>query len=155
MKTLIIYDSLFGNTEKIARSVRDALGNGAVLVHMKDFQMNLLDDAGLIIAGSPTRAFRPTPALTNLLKRIPAGALKGKNAAAFDTRINYDEIKIPVLKSFMKWMGHAARHLAATLKKKGAVLKAPPEGFFVTGPEGPLKPGETERAGKWAKQLAL
>jgi hypothetical protein len=43
--------------------------------------------------------------------------------------------------------------IANNLKGKGGNLVAPPEGFFVTGKEGPLKEGELERAAGWAKGI--
>jgi len=39
------------------------------------------------------------------------------------------------------------------LAKKGASTPLAAEGFFVNGKEGPLKDGELERAGAWAKSL--
>jgi flavodoxin I len=49
--------------------------------------------------------------------------------------------------------GYAAAPSAALLKKKGGEQIAPPEGFLVQDREGPLKPGELERAASWAAQL--
>jgi hypothetical protein len=49
--------------------------------------------------------------------------------------------------------GYAASTIAKALKKKGANLIAAPEGFLVTGEQGPLKDGELDRAAEWAKQI--
>jgi hypothetical protein len=49
--------------------------------------------------------------------------------------------------------GYAAGRIANNLKKKGSTLIASPEGFFVTGGQGPLKEGELERAAAWAKGI--
>jgi len=49
--------------------------------------------------------------------------------------------------------GYAAGRIANNLKKKGGILIASPEGFFVTGGQGPLKEGELERAAAWAKGI--
>jgi len=35
----------------------------------------------------------------------------------------------------------------------GATIIAPPEGFIVTGTEGPLRDGELPRAVEWAKGI--
>jgi hypothetical protein len=51
--------------------------------------------------------------------------------------------------------GYAANTIASTLKKKGGQLLVPPEGFLVTGEQGPLKEGELERAARWAGQIQL
>jgi hypothetical protein len=49
--------------------------------------------------------------------------------------------------------GTAAPKIAKTLKEKGGTLVGQPQGFFVTGGEGPLRDGEVERAAAWAKGL--
>jgi hypothetical protein len=44
-----------------------------------------------------------------------------------------------------------ARPIADKLVEKGGRLIFPPEGFYVSGTEGPLKDGELERAAEWGK----
>ena len=72
--------------------------------------------------------------------------------AAFDTRIETSDIPSPVLRTFVKIGGYAARPIADRLKKKGGDLIASPEGFFVAGEKGPLKEGELERAAGWVRR---
>jgi hypothetical protein len=68
MKTLVIYDSVFGNTEKIAQSIAAALGTQAVPVSQVDAgQLRGLD---LLVVGSPTRKFSPTEDISKLLKDL-------------------------------------------------------------------------------------
>ena len=57
------------------------------------------------------------------------------------------------MRFIMKMGGYAARRMAESLKKKGASLVVPPEGFFVKDREGPLKEGELERAAEWVKTI--
>jgi hypothetical protein len=64
-----------------------------------------------------------------------------------------DTINSPVFRFIVNKGGYAANTIANTLKKKGGILLAPPEGFLVTGEQGPLKDGELERAADWAKQI--
>ena len=49
--------------------------------------------------------------------------------------------------------GYAADRIASSLTRKGFALTGTPEGFRVCGTEGPLQPGEIERAGAWAAAL--
>jgi flavodoxin len=107
----------------------------------------------LLVVGSPTRAFRPSPATSSFLGGIPANGLQGIKVAAFDTRMSVQEVNSPILSFFAKLFGYAAQPIAAKLKKKGGTPAIPPEGFFVKGSEGPLKEGELERAADWAKQI--
>ena len=156
MKALVVYDSFFGNTEKIARAIGMSLGAAADVTtsRVSDLQPEQLAGATLLVVGSPTRKFRPTPAITRLVKNLAARQLEGVGVAAFDTRIDTGDIKFALLRFLIHRAGYAARPIAAGLTKSGGELLAAPEGFFVGGTEGPLKTGELERAGAWARQIA-
>jgi len=155
MKTLIIYDSVFGNTEKVAQVIASALGTTEDVRIAKVTETNATQLAGLehLIVGSPTRGFRPTEPLTGFLKSIPENALIGIRVAAFDTRIAVRDIKNPILRFMAGIGGYAAKPIAEHLKKKGGTLVVPPEGFYVNASEGPLKDGELERVAAWALQI--
>ncbi len=155
MKVLIIYDSFFGNTEQIAQAMGNALGSQAEVntLRVGDVKPEHLTDLDVLIVGSPTRAFSPTPETKKLLGSIPQHGLKGVKVAAFDTRIALSDVDSRILPVFVKVFGYAAKPIADRLKKKGGELIIPPEGFFAKGAEGPLKEGELERAADWAKQI--
>jgi len=144
MKALIVYDSVYGNTEKIARAIAEAITpSGEVKVlGAGEANPSELASIDLLIIGSPTHAGRPTPAVQDLLNKIPKLSLQGINVAAFDTRIPTKLVRV---------FGYAAGRIAGNLKRKGGALIASPVGFFVTGSKGPLKEGELERAAGWAK----
>jgi hypothetical protein len=95
-----------------------------------------------------------TSALMGWLQAIPKDGLRGVQVATFDTRLTEQQIKeTPVLKLFVRKSSYAAWWLAKRLQKKGGALLLPPEGFYVEGMEGPLLPGELERAANWARQI--
>jgi flavodoxin I len=152
MKALIIYDSVFGNTEKVAKAMAAALETSTLPV--SQVTLDMLRGLDVLIVGSPTRSFRPTPAISKFLKSLPKDQLAGIRAAAFDTRIWLPTIDSAALRFLVDKGGYAANTVASAIKKKGGTLDVPPEGFLVTGEEGPLKEGELERAAAWAKQLA-
>jgi len=156
-KTLIIYDSIFGNTEKIARAIGGSLGSQAEVgtLRVGDMQPEQLTGLELLIVGSPTRGFRPTPAIAAFLKTIPANNLKGIRVAAFDTRLSVKDVNNILLNILARIFGYAAAPIAASLTKNGGVLALPPEGFFVKASEGPLKEGELERSAAWGKQIKM
>ena len=155
MKMLVIYDSIFGNTEQIARAIGNALGGqeDVGILRAGDVRPEQLTSLELLLVGSPTRAFRPTGAIKQLLRRIPRAGLKGVRVAAFDTGISTSDIDSSVGRFFVNRFGYAARPISDMLRKKGGELVVPPEGFFVKGAEGPLKEGELERAAAWAKKI--
>jgi flavodoxin len=154
MKSLVVYDSFFGNTEQIAQAVSAALaGPGEVAARrVNEVALEHLTGVTLLIIGSPTRAFRPSPAISKFLKKLPS--LAGVNVAAFDTRAALEDVNSRILPPLVKMFGYAAKPIADKLVKKGGRLAAAPEGFLVGGTEGPLKDGECERAAAWAQRLA-
>ena len=123
MKTLIIYDSFFGNTEQIAQAIGNALGppEDVEVLRVGNVKPAQLMGATLLIVGSPTRGFRPTPAISNLLKRIPKNGLKGVKVAAFDTRFAVDEIEssVFILRILVNVFGYAASLSQIDSRRKG------------------------------------
>jgi flavodoxin len=155
VKALIVYDSVFGNTEQIAKAIGDSIAEltSTEVVKVSEAKLEQLQGTGLLIVGSPTRAFKPTKAIVDFLIQIPSNGLKGIDVAAFDTRVNTEDVNSRILNGFVKIFGYAAKPIADKLQKKGGNLMLPPEGFFVKDNEGPLKEGELERAAEWAKQV--
>ena len=154
MKALVVFDSFFGNTEQIARAIGTALADDyeVGLVRVGEFKPEQLSGVQLLIVGSPTRGFRPTPAINAFISGIPAGGLKGVEVAAFDTRITAQDVNNIVYTPMVKIFGYAAKPIADKLARKGSHVIVLPEGFHVEGEKGPLKEGELERAAAWAKQ---
>jgi len=146
MKTLIVYDSFYGNTEKIARAIATALTPSGEVKVLRPSEVNPaeLSSVDLLIIGSPTQGGKQTPAIQEFLSKIPANAMKNVSVASFDTRLSTRLVGI---------FGYAAGKIAESLKGKGGNLILPPEPFFVKGREGPLKDGELERAAAWAKKI--
>jgi flavodoxin len=146
MKTLIIYDSVHGNTAKIAQTIGDALA-GEVSVRRAGGSEGPAEPktVDLLIVGSPIHGGWFTEAIKGWLDQVPATALQGTRVAAFDTRTPTRLGRI---------FGYAAPRIADRLEKKGGTPLAPPEGFFVKGIKGPLKEGEFERATGWAQEIA-
>lgn len=154
MKVLIVYDSVYGNTEKIAKAIAGGLSvlGEARVSRISENTVSELQAQELILIGSPTQRGRPTTAIQELLDNIPTGALKGVKVAAFDTRISLlDRNKI--IRVLVDVLGYAAVRIARKLKKNGGALVARPVGFLVKGTEGPIIEGELERAEKWARGL--
>jgi len=155
MKTLVIYDSVFGNTEKVAQEIANSLSSSreVTILRVGSVKPDNLSGIDFLIVGSPTRAFRPTQEMTKFLDNLPRNSLRNIKIASFDTRIDPNDVKSPILTVSAKLFGYAAKPIAEKLVKKGGVLVCPPEGFFVNASEGPLRDGELARAAEWAKQV--
>jgi len=157
MKSMVVYDSLYGNTEQIAQKIASTLGSQEDVGVLRVGEVKLEQLAGLklLVVGGPTQRLRATEAIYNFLNRIPKNGLKGVRVAAFDTRLTMSEIeKRPPLPFFHRIFGYAAGRIAPGLKKKGGKLVVRPEGFLVEGMKGPLVQGELERAESWARQIS-
>lgn len=153
MKIVIVYDSLYGNTEKTGRAVAESLRNGNEVTVLKASAAGMKDIEGadLIIVGSPTHGGQPMETVKRFLDGLPEKSLKGKKAASFDTCMKAEDQGV-IVKRIVKLFGNAAPRIAKILADKGAEIVAA-EPFAVTGKEGSLKESELERAQEWAAQL--
>jgi flavodoxin len=151
MQTLIIYDSKFGNTEKIAQAIARGVGP------ISDARVTSTSEAArvvatlaappdLVLVGGPTHNRGSSAGLRAFVEALPA-TLRGVPTAAFDTRYRGPNLL----------MGSAASAVAKALAKRGTAIVAPPESFFVVR-RGPLplqvlEPGEIERAEAWGHAI--
>lgn len=162
MKALVVYESMWGNTEQIARAVGRGLEHGGS-VEVRDVAGEVPSDAqdvDLLVVGGPTHAFSMSRASTRA-DAVTKGAPSGHEArgirewldglpegdvavATFDTRVG----KVRHLP------GSAARKAAKEVRRHrvGHVLDT--ESFFVADLQGPLLDGELDRAVAWGGQLA-
>ena len=142
MNAIVVYDSKFGNTERLALVIAGALG-GAKSVRVDPGVPVDLRGVDLLVIGAPTQAWNATPAIHTFLKDIPAQQLRDLPVACFDTRFDKP-----------RWLtGSAAQRIAGKLRAAGAAFVVPPESFFVVASEGPLKTGEIERAIGWGQMI--
>jgi hypothetical protein len=157
MRALIVVESMYGNTERIAHSIAEGLAPfaTATVIAPSDLTDDRLRDTDLLVLGGPTHAWGMSKEGTRRTALQDAGRLPeqatapglrdvivslhehhGMLAAAFCTRLRPPRI----------FTGSAARAIGRKIKQKGFELVAPPEDFLVTGQRGPLVDGELERA---------
>jgi flavorubredoxin len=143
MNTIVVYDSQYGNTERIAQTISETLRTfgTARAIRVDLAHQNSLEGVDLLIVGSPTQGFRPTLAIQSFLGHLSDESFNRMAVACFDTRFH----------GFL-WGSSAAPRMAKQLRALGAELLAAPESFFVQSmkKEGPLLDGEVERAATWA-----
>jgi len=143
VKSLIIYESEYGNTEKIAVAIAEALGKHG---EARVTPVSSIADLGaeerldVLAVGAPTQRHHLPAAVKELLEGTPRGRLADVRALAFDTRYPRS-----------RWItGSAAREIGKLLRRMGCKMLAEPESFFVKGAGGPLEPGEEDCARAWA-----
>lgn len=145
MVTIVVYDSLYGNTESIARAIADAIPGEVPVLRVDQADPGELEAADLLIIGAPTHGSLPSEAAQALVSRMGPPAHEGARLATFDTRLSW---------KFLERYGFAASKMADPLVEKGWTLAGQPGGFIVRGlKKGPLKKGERERAAKWAREI--
>ncbi|HEV2685149.1 MAG TPA: flavodoxin domain-containing protein [Actinomycetota bacterium] len=163
MKIVVVFESMFGNTQIIAEAIAEGLaGAGNVTIgNVDQIGPDRASDADLIVVGGPTHVHGmprlstrypkennpeynpPLPGaeiLRNWIDKMPKGSAE---VATFDTRFDKPA-----------WLtGSAAKKIARKIASKGYPVVAV-ESFFVVGGDGPLADGERERAIAWARELA-
>ncbi len=163
MKALVVYETWFGNTEKVARAVAAGLEPYLTVdvVEVSAAPEEIRELYDLIVVGGPTHAFslsrpgtradavrqgaahsRTGRGLREWLEGLHPGP-HSELVAAFDTRV--DKVRhLP---------GSAARKAAHLTRHSGYGTAAKPTSFYVTDVAGPLRDGELARAEAWGAQL--
>lgn len=141
MKSLVIYDSNYGNTQRVAEVIADEIG--AKVASVSSIQADELKNLELLIVGTPINGWKPTAKMQEFLSELETGQLDGVKAASFDTRV----------KLFIH--GDAMGKVADSLRSAGADIFVDPMAFYVTGPQASpmLLNGEIEKAKKWAREI--
>ena len=162
MRSLVVYESWFGNTQRIAEKIAAALAEeGDVEVVSVDDPLPSLVEVDLVVLGAPTHVHGLSSARSRKaaidqrggageigigargwIDGLPAGG--GPRVAVFDTRAHKPELLV----------GSAAHGMARRVRRRGYRLVGEPESFFVEGTEGPLEESELERAWWWGWTLA-
>lgn len=139
---MVVYETGYGNTERLARAIAEALHEQgeARVAPVGGISGLSAGEIDLLVAGAPTQVHRLTEGMREMPEGIPEGSLKGMRALAIDTRYRGPRLL----------RGSAAKDIASLLRRLGCRLLASPESFFVEGEEGPLEPGEEYRAQAWA-----
>jgi len=162
MRAVVVYESMFGNTERVARAIGQGLEPFAdVQVVEVGEAPAVLDGVDLLVVGGPTHAFGMSRASTREDAERQAGrAVLSRRlgvrewlptlpsstevaAAAFDTRVA----------KVRRLPGSAARGAAKLLLRHRYAVIVPPESFYVDDVTGPLLQGELDRARAWGSTL--
>lgn len=165
-RALVIYESMYGNTEQIARAIGDGLAERTTVevIEVGIAPTALAPDVGMIVVGGPTHAFgmsRPGTRLSAAKEAespvVSSGigvrewleALEPSTgsavAAAFDTHVDHPKL--------LRHVGSAAAAIAKRLGILGIEVVAEPEHFWVAGTVGPLRDGELQRAYEFGRLL--
>ena len=167
LRALVVYESMFGNTERLARAVAEGLelDNVAVTVtEVSDAPATIPPEVDLLVLGAPTHAFslsrpgtradavrqgapesRERLGLREWLSAVDTRSIaEGLGVAVFDTRVSK-------VRRLPKAAGPRAAKIA---RRRGLVPLSKPIAFTVDDVKGPLGPHELERAVQWGRFVA-
>lgn len=161
MNAIVVYESMWGNTEAVASAVAEGLGQGVAALEVSDAPGALPDDVDLLVVGGPTHAFSMTrPSTRQEAVKQGAGTTHADrgirewldalprsdrlSVATFDTRV----AKVRHLP------GSAARKAAKEVRRRHLGHLVDTESFYVEDSPGPLLDGELDRAREWGDRLA-
>jgi hypothetical protein len=164
---LVIYESMYGNTEQIARAIGNGLAERTTVevIEVGIAPTALAPDVGIIVVGGPTHAFgmsRPgtrEAAAEEAESPLVSSGIGAREwleelelpaqlpvAATYDTHVDHPRL--------LRHVGSAAAAIAKRLERLGLETVAEPEHFWVAGTQGPLRDGELERAREFGRAIA-
>lgn len=154
MRTVVVYESHFGNTKSIAEAVAFGLAGDVEIFEVGDAPTEFGPDVGLLVVGGPTHAF----GLSRPGTRRSVGALSEEiGVREWLNRLSLTDVTATAVfctRVFRPRLpGSAARAMARRLHRMGVPVIVPPVDFFVRGTDGPLLKTERERAIRWGTGL--
>ena len=135
MKACVLFDTVYGNTEKVARALESGLkvsGIETTCSSVKEVAVGSLSQYDLICIGGPTHHRTASESIQEFLEAAADVKLSGKWAFAFDTR----------RESFLA--GSAAKYIEGRLRRQGLRMVKPSESAIIVG-YGPVRKKEEFR----------
>jgi len=148
MKGIVVYDTSYGNTKKVAETITETLRESGIevnLFHVKDVKKLSAKEYSFLVLGSPTKFGTMSFAMRGFLGKVKSEEWMNKPFAAFDTE-NPENVE--------KKQGSAGEKIAQRLVEKKMNQLAPVLKALVHEMKGPLLEGEIERTKEYAKGLA-
>jgi flavorubredoxin len=131
LKAAVIYDSVYGNTEKVAKALAAGLESGGAtvdIVKVDAVKFDEIDAFDLFCVGSPTHAWNASKPMKEFLEHFKTvKGLAGKKAFVFDTKMK------------SRLAGSAAGKIENKLKNLDLTIARHSESAIVLGREGPLE----------------
>jgi hypothetical protein len=163
MRALVVYESMFGNTKRVA----EAIGRGLAarlpvdVIEVGEAPETIRDDVELVVVGGPTHEF----GLSSPKTRRAAEAQSVSGVISPDKGVrewvaclhpHADHLVVATFDTHIDkaWFpGSASRRLEKMLRSMGLRSLAAPTSFFVHDSSGPLVGGEVERAELLGRRL--
>jgi len=141
----VVYDTKFGNTEKIAKVLAEGIKAQGVevdCVKVGEVEINKLNEYDFLVIGGPTQAFGISKPMKDFLDKLESAGISGKKAFAFDTKMK------------SRFTGSAGKGIEKRLKKLQMSIVRPHASAIVKGMEGPLEESMEETFKEIAGEIA-
>jgi flavodoxin len=148
-RAAVIYDSRFGNTEKIARALARGMEKQDVEVDcfkVDEINVDKLVEYDFLAVGGPTHMLGMSEPMKEFLENLNSVDISGKKGFCFDTR-NQSRFNRFDLNS-------AAKRIEKRMKKMKVKMIKPRESAMVEGREGPLEEAAQKTFEKLGKEIA-
>ncbi len=148
-KAIVIYDTRFGNTEKIARALARGMEKQEVKVDcfkVDEVDVQKLVEYDFLAIGGPTHMLGMSEPMKEFLENLNSVDISGKKGFCFDTR-NQSRFNRFDLNS-------AAKRIEKKMKRMRVKMIKPRKSVIVEGREGPLEEGAQEKFEKLGKEIA-
>jgi len=152
MKGIVVYDTSYGNTRKIAETIAETLRESGIevdLFDVKDVKKLSAKDYDFLVLGSPSPFGTMSLAIRGFLGKVKSEEWINKPFAAFDTE-NPENIERARIEK-KEWS--AAEKISEKLRDKEMNQLLPVLKALVFGQKGPLKEGEIDRTKDYAREL--
>ena len=154
MKGIVVYDTSYGNTKRIAETISETLKESGIevdLFYVKDVKKLIAKDYDFLVLGSPTKFGTMSLAIRFFFGKVKSEEWMNKPFAAFDTE-NPENIERAQAEN-KEWS--AAEKIAERLRDKKMNQLLPVLKAVVFGWKGPLEEGEIDRTKDYARELAI
>jgi flavodoxin len=151
MKATIIYDTRYGNTEKVARTLEKGLKKANVessCTNARDADAGSLKLFDLVCLGAPTEGFSCSKPMKEFIERLGDADVSGEFVFAFDTKLDW-RISGSASKFTEEALGSLGGQVVAV--RESALVSTTKEGGAIAGAR--LKEGEEERFEKVGVQV--
>jgi len=172
MRTVIVYESLFGNTHKIAEAIAEGIrtqqpDTEVACVPVAEGTAPLIRKADLLIVGGPTHMRGMSSGMTRKM------GMEGEQKKTPDLHVEpgfngpglrdwFHGLDKPAgsassaafdTRAGVRMAGGAAPGIARRLRRHGYRILAT-EGYIIDDTQGPLRAGELDRARDWGASLS-
>ncbi|MEU1423978.1 flavodoxin domain-containing protein [Kitasatospora sp. NPDC005751] len=176
MHTVVVYESMYGNTREIAEAIAEGVHRADPEASVDCLPVSRADaevarTADLLVVGGPTHMHGMSSGVSRRMAAVGEAKKEGNEDAAHEA---HETARGPGLRSWFhslpktepgthaaafdtragtRMSGGAADGIAQRLTRHRYDVVTDPEGFVVEETDGPLRQGEIERARAWGAGL--